>query len=70
MTYKIVISTLAHSDEYEAYELYEQQRSGLGDEFLFELVSAYHKLSLHPDIMDLSMKKKSFVITSSIAFHF
>ena len=49
MTYKVLISSLAHLDESEGYEWYEQQRSGLGDEFLLELESAYRNISLHPE---------------------
>jgi len=37
MAYKVVITPLAHLDEFEAYEWYELQRIGLGEELLTEL---------------------------------
>jgi plasmid stabilization system protein ParE len=49
MAYKVRITTPAHTDEYEAYKWYEEQRPGLGDEFLFELERAYRKISAHPE---------------------
>jgi toxin ParE1/3/4 len=58
MAHKIVISPLAHIDEYEAYEWYELQRTGLGEEFLAELVTAYNKISLHPEYFGFIDDKK------------
>ena len=49
MTYSIVISPFAHTDEYEAYIWYEEQRPGLGDEFLKELEIAYQKIANNPE---------------------
>jgi plasmid stabilization system protein ParE len=49
MAYKIVISPLAHLDEYEAYEWYEIQSKGLGEKFLTTLETAYNKISQHPE---------------------
>ena len=58
MAHQIILSPIAHDDEYDAYEWYEQQRKGLGEEFLQELEIAYHKISLHPTTTDLLMVKK------------
>ena len=49
MAYKVVISPFAHLDEYEAYHWYETQRYGLGEEFLKEIETVYHKILLHPE---------------------
>jgi toxin ParE1/3/4 len=49
MAYSIAISPLAHLDEFEAYEWYEEQRHGLGEEFLTELEIAYNKIAQHPE---------------------
>jgi len=49
MTYSIVISPFAHTDEYEAYIWYEEQRPGPGDEFLKELEIAYQKIANNPE---------------------
>ena len=37
IAHKLVISTVAHDDEYDAYEWYEKANKGLGEEFLTEL---------------------------------
>ena len=47
MAHKIVIAPLAHLDELEAYEWYENERTGLGEELLTELENAYNKIAAH-----------------------
>jgi hypothetical protein len=48
MAYKIVITPFAHNDEDEAYLWYEEQRTGLGEELLKELETAYLKIANNP----------------------
>ena len=48
MAYNIIVFNQAHIDVYEAYEWYEQQRNGLGDEFLTQLEFEYNKISQNP----------------------
>ena len=40
----------------EAYEWYEGQKIGLGEEFLDELDRFYRKLELHPNILERSKR--------------
>lgn len=49
MAHQIVITPFAHNDEIEAYTWYEEQRTGLGEELLNELETAYHKISNNPE---------------------
>ena len=49
MAHKIVITPFAHKDEYEAYTWYEKQHTGLGDELLKELETAYLKIANNPE---------------------
>ena len=49
MAHKIVITSFAYNDEYEAYTWYEEQRKGLGDELLKELEKSYQKISNNPE---------------------
>jgi len=49
MAHKIVITPFANNDEYEAYEWYEKQRIGLGEELLKELQTAYPKIANNPE---------------------
>ena len=49
MAHKIVITPFAYNDEYEAYEWYEKQRIGLGEELLKKLEIAYQKISNNPE---------------------
>jgi plasmid stabilization system protein ParE len=48
MTYKVIIREEAQADAQEAYEYYEHQRTGLGEEFLMALIRRYDDLSEHP----------------------
>jgi toxin ParE1/3/4 len=48
MVHKIVITSYAELDTFDAYEWYEQERSGLGEEFLFELENTYDKIANNP----------------------
>lgn len=49
MAHKIIITPLAHIDEYEAFTWYEEQRTGLGDEMLIELEFTYKKIAENPE---------------------
>jgi len=57
MAHKLVITPFAHNDEDKAYEWYEAQRTGLGED-LKELEIAYQKISNNPNITVLLMKEK------------
>ena len=48
MAYKIELRTLAAKEIVEAYDWYEQQREGLGQEFLEELEAFYNSLLRNP----------------------
>ena len=48
MAYNIVIKEEARLDTATAYNYYENERQGLGEEFLDELVKRYDDLSDHP----------------------
>jgi len=58
MVYKIVVSHFAYLDTSEAYEWYELQRAGLGDEFLTELELAYKKIANHPEYFGFIDERK------------
>ncbi len=65
MANKLVISSFAHEEEVEAYEWYELQRAGLGDEFLLELEFAYLKISNNPlyfSFIDENKKLRDFLL--------
>jgi plasmid stabilization system protein ParE len=48
MAYKLEIRPLARTEIWEAYDWYELQRKGLGEEFLNELESFYTRLQHNP----------------------
>jgi plasmid stabilization system protein ParE len=58
MAYKIIISALAHDDEYDAYVWYEKSSKGLGEEFLTELETAYEKIALQPKLFSFIDERK------------
>lgn len=48
MSYTLVLQAEAIIDIQEAYEWYEEQKTGLGDEFLGELEIGQNKICNHP----------------------
>lgn len=48
MPYKITIRPLAALEIIEAYDWYESQQKGLGEDFIGELENFYSQLSIHP----------------------
>jgi hypothetical protein len=48
MAFKIIIKEEARLDSATAYYYYENERRGLGEEFLEELEKRYHDLESHP----------------------
>ena len=48
MVYKGIIREEALSDTLEDYNYYEQQKIGLGEEFLMALIKRYDDLAEHP----------------------
>jgi plasmid stabilization system protein ParE len=48
MAYKLILKSGAEDDIEFAYNWYEDQKIGLGEEFLAELVEYYGKLEKHP----------------------
>ena len=48
MTYPIIIQPLAEADMTEAALRYENQRSGLGDEFLADIHASLARAAAHP----------------------
>jgi len=49
MPYKIELRPLAAIDVLEAFDWYELQREGLGNEFLYELETFYDSLQRNPN---------------------
>jgi hypothetical protein len=47
--YNLVIKPRAILMTKDAYDWYEKQKAGLGEDFLKELDSVYHKLEYHPE---------------------
>ena len=47
--YPLIIKSRAILMTKDAYDWYEEQRSGLGEEFLEELDGIYNKLTSHPE---------------------
>ncbi|MFC4232675.1 type II toxin-antitoxin system RelE/ParE family toxin [Parasediminibacterium paludis] len=76
MVYNLVISSFAQQDTYDAFEWYELQRSGLGEELLKELELAYCKIAAHPehygfidgrkDLRDFLLRRFPFLIVYRI----
>ena len=54
----MVISPLAHLEEEEAYQWYEKQRTGLGEQLLEELEKAYQKILENPEFFGFIDAKK------------
>ena len=76
MAYKIIIKEEARFDTETAYNYYENEREGLGEEFLQELVKTYEKLTNNPNyysyiddqniIRDLKVERFPYVIIYEI----
>jgi plasmid stabilization system protein ParE len=76
MFYNLVISSFAQQDVYDAYEWYELQHSGLGEELLKELEFAYGKIATYPeyygfidgrkDLRDYLLRRFPFLIVYRI----
>lgn len=50
--YSLIIKPRAILMTKDAYEWYEEQKPGLGEEFLDELDGIYNKLSSHPEYFE------------------
>ncbi|MCX7046439.1 MAG: type II toxin-antitoxin system RelE/ParE family toxin [Candidatus Sumerlaeota bacterium] len=48
MTYSLIIRPDAEKDLHEAYEWYELQRSGLGDEFILNVEAGFEAICRNP----------------------
>jgi plasmid stabilization system protein ParE len=48
MAYKLILQSEVEDDIDEVYNWYEDQKAGLGEEFLTELAAFYGKLESHP----------------------
>ncbi len=48
MAFKIIITTAAELDIFEATDYYEKQLTGLGNRFYKEIISCFRKLESHP----------------------
>lgn len=64
MPFSYNVSKEAEDDLLEAYVWYEQQRTGLGEEFLESTDKARHAIILHPQAYSVRHKKKvrSFIV--------
>ena len=62
--YSLIIKPRAILMTKDAYDWYEEQRPGLGEEFLDELDGLYSKLSSHPGYF--GKIKKNFRVSPSI----
>ncbi len=58
MPYDYNLSQEAEDDMLEAYVWYEQQRAGLGEEFLENLDKARHAIRMNPTAYRIRYKKK------------
>lgn len=58
MVHKIVITSYAELDTFEAYEWYEQEKLGLGEEFLLELEKTYNRIAKNPTYNSYIDEKK------------
>jgi toxin ParE1/3/4 len=58
MHYKFSLSEEAENDILESYVWYEQQRAGLGEEFLKSLDKALISISKNPESYRIRFKKK------------
>ena len=58
IAHKIIIALLAHLDEFEAFEWYEQQHIGLGEELLAALETVYNKIAEHPQYFGFIDERK------------
>ncbi len=59
MAHKLIITSFAHNDEDEAYEWYEKQRTGFGDEILKNLKLLIKRLPTILNTTALLMKEKN-----------
>jgi plasmid stabilization system protein ParE len=72
--YNLVIKPRAILMTKDAYDWYEKQKAGLGEDFLKELDSVYHKLEYHPEYFgkvkknfrQAALKRFPFVIVYEI----
>ena len=72
--YSLIIKPLAILMTKDAYKWYEEQKPGLGEEFLDELDGIYNKLSAHPEYFvklkknfrQAALKRFPFVIVYEI----
>jgi len=55
--YNLIITTTAEQHVIEACLYYEEQQSGLSDDFLKDLYSTYDRLSIHPGYYSFISKK-------------
>lgn len=72
MSYNLIITTTAEQHVLDACIYYEQQRTGLAEDFLSELYIAYKKIAAHPEYYgyisskdsyrDISLRKFPFVV--------
>ena len=65
---KIIIRPEAESDIKDAYEWYEAQRKGLGENFLLCIEEALSRLSLNPAIYSIVYKKIRRVLIHRFPF--
>jgi toxin ParE1/3/4 len=78
MKYSVRIFKEAHGDVEAAYNYYESQKEGLGEEFLIELINRFDDLAEHPNhysflegqdsqiLRDVSLLRFPFVIIFEI----
>ena len=74
MAYELVLLPRAENNLDEAYNWYEEQRTGLGEEFLQEVAEYYTKFENHPaafgkirkNIRQAALKRFPFVIVYEI----
>lgn len=76
MSYKVVLKPGAEEDTSDAYSWYEEQRKGLGEEFLSELEFFYKKLEVNPlafgvsvgELRKLVLKRFPYVVAFEIEY--
>ena len=60
---EIIVTPFAELDTFDAYEWYEQERPGLGEEFLIQLENTYNKIAHNPTYNSYIDDKKELRFT-------
>ena len=68
MKYTLVVKPSAQEDMLQAYRWYQEQRQGLGDEFLLCVEAAFSKILAFPDAYKIDYKNVHRFLTQRFPF--